>query len=83
MKKPARKNLMPAKRICDDVSLPAIFRKLYPILITGNALPHDDGHKAEVAAGDGFAQGIFTQFGITVDDEADGVRDGGFGSTTK
>ena len=36
-----------------------------------------------VAAGDGFAQGIFTQFGITVDDEADGVRDGGFGSTTK
>ena len=42
---------------------------------------HDDGHKAEVAAG--FAQGIFTQFGITVDDEADGVRDGGFGSTTK
>ena len=24
---------------------------------------HDDGHKAEVAAGDGFAQGIFTQFG--------------------
>lgn len=35
------------------------------------------------APGDGFAQGIFTQFGITVDDEADGVRDGGFGSTTK
>ena len=41
VKKPARKNLMPAKRICDDVSLPAIFRKLYPILITGNALPHN------------------------------------------
>ena len=30
---------------------------------------HDDGHKAEVLAGDGFAQGIFTQFGITVDDD--------------
>ena len=27
VKKPARKNLMPAKRICDDVSLPAIFKK--------------------------------------------------------
>lgn len=31
--------------------------------------------------GDGFAQGIFLQYGITVDDDADGVRNGGFGST--
>ena len=53
------------------------------IMIKISCDAHDDGHKAEVAAGDGFAQGIFTQFGITVDDEADGVRDGGFGSTTK
>ncbi len=44
---------------------------------------HDEGHTARVEAGDGFAQGIFTQFGITVDDDTDGVRDGGFGSTTK
>lgn len=36
-----------------------------------------------IAAGTGFVQGIFTEFGITVDDEADGVRNGGFGSTTK
>ena len=36
-----------------------------------------------VNAGDGFAQGIFVQFGITFDDDASGVRDGGFGSTTK
>ncbi|MGE4548698.1 MAG: deoxyuridine 5'-triphosphate nucleotidohydrolase [Intestinibacillus sp.] len=35
-----------------------------------------------VAAGAGFAQGIFLPFGITEDDEADGVRLGGFGSTT-
>ncbi len=34
-----------------------------------------------VRRGDAFAQGIFTEYGITVDDEADGVRDGGFGST--
>lgn len=34
-------------------------------------------------AGEGFAQGIFVEYGITVDDEADGVRNGGFGSTTK
>lgn len=32
-------------------------------------------------AGAGFAQGIFLPFGITVDDDCDGIRDGGFGST--
>ena len=45
-----------------------------------------DDHKGKtlsVAAGDGFAQGIFLPFGITVDDEADGERTGGFGSTTE
>lgn len=35
----------------------------------------------EVEAGKGFAQGIFLQYGITIDDDADGIRDGGFGST--
>lgn len=35
-----------------------------------------------VEAGCGFAQGIFTQYGITVDDEATEKRNGGFGSTT-
>jgi len=35
-----------------------------------------------VKAGDGFMQGIFVQYGITEDDNADGIRDGGFGSTT-
>ena len=44
---------------------------------------HDDGHSVTVEAGDGFSQGIFLQFGITHDDDADGIRDGGFGSTTK
>lgn len=34
-------------------------------------------------AGNGMVQGIFLPFGITADDEADGVRTGGFGSTTK
>ncbi len=37
----------------------------------------------QVQQGTGFMQGIFTQFGITTDDDADGVRNGGFGSTTK
>lgn len=35
-----------------------------------------------IAAGTGFMQGIFTQYGITEDDDASGIRNGGFGSTT-
>lgn len=53
------------------------------IMIKISCDAHDSGHTAAVAGGDGFSQGIFTQFGITVDDDADGIRDGGFGSTTK
>ena len=34
-----------------------------------------------VNAGDRIAQGIFTEYGITVDDEATGVRTNGMGST--
>lgn len=52
------------------------------IMIKMSCTAHDDGHVAEVAGGDGFAQGIFMPFGITEDDAATGVRDGGFGSTT-
>ena len=43
----------------------------------------NEGKTVEVAQGTGFAQGIFLEYGITVDDDADGVRNGGFGSTTK
>lgn len=43
----------------------------------------NEGKTLDVAAGMGFAQGIFVEYGITVDDDADGVRNGGFGSTTK
>lgn len=35
-----------------------------------------------VDSGSGFIQGIFVQYGITTDDDADGIRNGGFGSTT-
>ncbi len=37
----------------------------------------------EVKKGTGFAQGIFVEYGITVDDDATGIRNGGLGSTTK
>lgn len=42
----------------------------------------NEGKTVDVAQGTGFAQGIFLEYGITVDDEAEGVRNGGFGSTT-
>lgn len=42
----------------------------------------NDGKTVKIAAGTGFMQGIFTEYGITEDDGADGVRNGGFGSTT-
>ena len=53
------------------------------IMIKLSCDAHDQGHTVELIAGDGFAQGIFMPFGITLDDDADGIRDGGFGSTTK
>ena len=31
-----------------------------------------------IQAGTGFMQGIFVEYGITVDDEATGIRNGGF-----
>ena len=42
----------------------------------------NEGKTVQVAAGTGFAQGIFLEYGITVDDDATAVRNGGFGSTT-
>lgn len=37
----------------------------------------------ELKADTGFMQGIFVEYGITVDDDVTDVRNGGFGSTTK
>ena len=42
-----------------------------------------DGKTVEIRAGEGFAQGIFVEYGITYDDEANEERNGGFGSTTR
>lgn len=43
----------------------------------------NEGKVVEVASGTGFMQGIFLQYGVTVDDDVNEVRNGGFGSTTK
>ncbi|MBR5005306.1 MAG: dUTP diphosphatase [Erysipelotrichaceae bacterium] len=42
----------------------------------------NEGKVVEIKQGTGFMQGIFMEFGICEDDDADAVRDGGFGSTT-
>lgn len=43
----------------------------------------NEGKTVEVAQGTGFAQGIFLEYGITVDDDVESTRNGGFGSTTR
>ena len=42
----------------------------------------NEGKVVELQAGTGFMQGIFVEYGITLDDEVTAVRNGGFGSTT-
>ena len=42
-----------------------------------------DGKELSVKKGEGFAQGIFVEYGITYDDDAYSIRNGGFGSTTQ
>ena len=41
-----------------------------------------EGKELKLEAGTGFMQGIFLEYGITEDDDADEIRNGGFGSTT-
>lgn len=43
----------------------------------------NEGKTVSLKQGDGFCQGLFIEYGITFDDDADGVRDGGFGSTSR
>lgn len=42
----------------------------------------NENKTVEIPAGTGFMQGIFVEYGITMDDEATEIRNGGFGSTT-
>ncbi len=41
----------------------------------------NEGKDVDIPAGSGFAQGLFIPYGITVDDDTEGLRNGGFGST--
>ena len=48
------------------------------IKITNHA---SDGKILKIETGDRFSQGIFVEYGITVDDDVKTIRNGGFGST--
>ncbi len=43
----------------------------------------NEGKVLNVKKGEGIAQGIFTEYFVTYDDETEGIRVSGFGSTTK
>lgn len=43
----------------------------------------NDGKELSIKKGDAIAQGIFLSYGITVDDDVDVTRNGGFGSTNQ
>ena len=43
----------------------------------------NEGKTVELEAGSGFMQGIFVEYGITMDDDVTAVRNGGFGSTSQ
>ena len=43
----------------------------------------NENRVVEIKKGTGFMQGIFVEYGITYDDDATSIRNGGFGSTTK
>ena len=43
----------------------------------------NEGKTVSVAKGTGMVQGIFMQYGVTIDDNVVQIRNGGFGSTTK
>lgn len=43
----------------------------------------NEGKIVEIPEGTGFMQGIFLEYGITIDDDVTDVRNGGFGSTSK
>jgi len=42
-----------------------------------------DGLPMDIRAGDSLVQGVFLPYGVTLDDAAEGVRNGGFGSTVR
>ena len=53
------------------------------IKLTNDSKKSDKTKIFRVNSGDKIVQGVFTMYGVTVDDNTTGIRNGGFGSTTK
>lgn len=69
-----------------DNTVAIIDADYYNALNEGHIMLSMTNHSSEVInlkKGDRFVQGIFVEYGITYDDNADGKRTGGFGSTNK
>lgn len=60
VKIPARKNLVPAKRMIDAVSFDDILNSLYPIFIAGNAEPQSKQQKPAINQTNGVFVRIFS-----------------------
>ncbi len=43
----------------------------------------NEGKTVDLEVGSAFMQGVFTEYGITMDDEVTDIRNGGFGSTSR
>ena len=67
--------------IADDLKVLGVCSRDLPFEIGSNDT--NENKTVSVNKGDGFCQGIFTEYFITYDDEAETKRNGGFGSTTK
>ena len=53
------------------------------IKITNDSNPNETADKTMfISKGQGIAQGIILSYGLTDDDDTNGIRNGGFGSTT-
>lgn len=46
-------------------------------------LVNNGNKEVSIRKGEGFCQGIFSEYGLTIDDHVSETRNGGFGSTTK
>ena len=83
---PFRWTCRPLPKVMPSISYPAVLKNsAIRISLSTSAEKYTlpaAVQKVEIPAGTGFMQGIFVEYGITVDDEARGVRNGGFGSTS-
>ena len=63
------------------VNYPLIVSDFDGTLVNGDGSISQENKEMIVEASKGICQGLFLEFGITIDDDAKATRNGGFGST--